>query len=178
MHAESPRHAYEHCEHAYVECCNTAGTAAILWTASAHQLPGVPLSPMMMPFERPYRAPPSCIVCAFCLCLSLPGAVLHLDGMGAFDAATHCASLTAAERQKRENTTQTSSSNSSHSDVHMQQEQEQQQQFSSRGHSRAGGVASVQLQVSSHHSTAHSCPRSTVQQDTAMVPRPSVHQAL
>lgn len=33
-----------------------------------------------------------------CRCCTCAGALLHLDGMNAFDAATHCAAFTAAER--------------------------------------------------------------------------------
>lgn len=48
-----------------------------------------------------------------CVCVLAPGTTLHLDGIDAFDAATHCASLTAAERLNKQ---------------HQQQQQLRQQQ--------------------------------------------------
>jgi hypothetical protein len=40
----------------------------------------------------------SCLCRCWCVLFHLAGATLHLDGIDAFDAATHCAALTAAER--------------------------------------------------------------------------------
>jgi ferric-dicitrate binding protein FerR (iron transport regulator) len=39
-----------------------------------------------------------CRCCYFVGVFRIAGATLHLDGIDAFDAATHCAALTAAER--------------------------------------------------------------------------------
>lgn len=92
------------------------------------------------------------------------GAVLHLDGMDAFDAATHCASLTAAERLTRQQ--QQSSSAGSGPESALQHSQH-------RSRSRSGSrrqqrvSADVQLQVAAQHSAADSCPHSTAQHGSA-----------
>jgi hypothetical protein len=71
--------------------------------------------------------------------------------MDAFDAATHCASLTAAERLTRQ----------------QQQQQQDQQQEARQGQQQHGVTADVSLQVAAQHSTADSCPHSTAQHGVA-----------
>lgn len=60
------------------------------------------------------------------ICWLVAGHLLHLNGLGAFDAATHCASISAGERKDRgdagDSTGQSSSSTTSSSQVIRMQE--------------------------------------------------------
>lgn len=93
---------------------------------------------------------PVCLLCC-AVCMST-GTTLHLDGMDAFDAATHCASLTAAERLTRQQQRQGSS------------DSQQQRQAHAGSRPQHGATADVQLQVAAQHSSGHGgCPNSTAQ---------------
>jgi hypothetical protein len=92
------------------------------------------------------------VCCPLCL---LTGTTLHLDGMDAFDAATHCASLTAAERLTRQQQQQQRHSSSG---------TQQQRHAHASSRPQHGATADVQLQVAAQHGSARGgCPNSTAQ---------------
>jgi hypothetical protein len=75
---------------------------ACMWPAVSHGIAGAPThlhhlqaSPTLFVVEGILSSADLTVTLVFVCCV---GATLHLDGIDAFDAATHCAALTAAER--------------------------------------------------------------------------------